>query len=69
MLEVLEILVAVVEVLRVPELFTDATIGMDDFFFFWQQHVKHLEKPSLKDLKNKVTNYHSCNSVMFYAGK
>ena len=69
MLEVLEILVAVVEVLRVPELFNDATIWVDDFFLFWQQHVKHLEKPSLKDLKNKVTNYYSCDSFMFYAGK
>ena len=58
MLEVLGILLAVVEVLGAPELSTDATIWMDDLFSF-RQHEKHLEKPSLKDLKNKVTNYHS----------
>ena len=58
MLEVLEVLMAIAEVAEAPALSTDAAIWMDDlfFFFFWQQHKKHLEKPSLKDLKNKATD-------------
>ena len=47
----LEDLVAIVEVLEVPKLLTDAAIWVDDLFLL-QQHEKHLEKPSLKDLKN-----------------
>ena len=72
MLEVLDILVAIVEVLEVPELFTDAITWMDDLFFFWQQHEKHLEKPFLKDLKEiirKTFMYKGIICVMLDAGK
>ena len=58
MLEVLDITLEIAAVPEVPELFSDAAIWMDDFFFFlffFWQHMKHLEKPSRKDLKNKVT--------------
>ena len=55
----LEVQVTIVELGRVPEIFNEGTLWMDDLFSFRQQHdthEKHLEKPSLKDLKNKVTN-------------
>ena len=58
MLEVLGIRspVEIVEVPAAPELLTNAAIWMDDlFFFFHVKHVKHLPKPSRKDLKNKAT--------------
>ena len=66
MLEVLDILVATVEVLEVPELFIDATTWMDDFFFFQQQQGKHLEKPFLKDLKKIIRETLMDNGIMFY---
>ena len=51
------------------ELFSDATIWMDDLFFFKQQQEKHLEKPFLKDLKNKATNDQRNNQIFEFSLK